>query len=65
VLKAAVFGAELRRNRQVTIPFENINALAVHFSKPTTSFVGCSLQLEIKAIQINGIWKNLSSAEEK
>jgi len=64
-MKAAFFAADLRRNRQITLPIENIKALAAHLGVVTQDFDGCSLQLQIHAIRINNVWKSLSSIEDK
>ena len=63
-MKAAFFAADLRKNRQVTVPIENIKVLAAYLGIPTYRLVDCSLQLEIKAIRINNVWKSISSVEE-
>ena len=64
-MKAAYFAAKMRRNRQVTVPVENLKRLAALTGVPTYELDGCSLQLEIKAIQINNVWKTISSIEEE
>ncbi len=64
-MKAAHFAAKLRRNRQITVPMPNLKVIAVLGHVPTYQLEGCILQLEIKAIQINNVWKNISSLEEE
>ncbi len=64
-VRAAKFNAELRRNRQLTLPKENLDAIAHHLQLSTNSLCGCVLELNISAIRINNVTYRIPPTGEK
>jgi len=64
-MKAAKFYAQLRGNRQMTLPKENLDAIAQHLHQTTSSLYGCVLELNISAIRYKNITYRLSSTDER
>ena len=65
-MKAAIFSAELRRNRQLTFPLINEEALIDALGIPNTdSLTGCVLELNISAIRYKNVTYRISTTVEK